>query len=522
MAAASYTTDLTTVNILDSESSPVAVGEPTGSTGGTTITTETDHYVVGAACISKIYNAVGVGGLGFLNPTAVTVPTDGAVYMWTNFLAANSISTKANGGMQILVGNTAANYKRFYVYGDDTIEYGGWQVNAVDPAQTASATQGTPNGTWQYFGMAANVDFSVARGYPLCWDAVRAGRGSIIMTGGDLANGYATFDAAAEVNDTNTDTGPVYNRWGIFSFTNGTYTLQGRLAFGSSGTAVDFRDANRAIFIKSTDFVTTNFNTLEIINAASRVDWTSIAISSLTTVSRGRVLVTDNADFNVESCTFTDMGTFSFLSNTTVNATTFRRCGTITHGNSIFTNNLITGSYATTAMTTATPETIQDNQFVSAGTGHAITITAPGTYTFSGNLFTGYGATGTTNAAIYNNSGGAITLNISGGGDVPTYRNGTSASTTIIAAANVTLTGLLAGTEVRAYVGTDPATSTLIGGVESSTTSFTFSQSVAGQTGYLQIFHVDRQPIYQPITYSGLDTTIPIQQTIDRQYANPV
>jgi hypothetical protein len=497
------------------------VGEPTGSTAGTTIATETDHFVVGTACVSKIFNATGVGGLGFLNATAVTVPTDGAVYMWTNFLAANAINTKTNGGMQILVGNTLANYKRFYIYGDDTIEYGGWQVNAVDPAQTASATQGTPNGTWQYFGMAANVDSAVARGYPLCWDAVRVGRGSIVMTGGDLANGYATFDAAAEVNDTNTTVGPVYNRWGILSFINGTYTLQGRLAFGSSGTAVDFRDSNRALFIKSTDFVTTNFNTLEIINAASRVDWTSISISSLSTVSPGRVLVTDNADFNVEGCTFTDMGTFSFLSNTTVNASTFRRCGLITHGNSIFTNNLITNATGAVALITGNPGNVQDNEFISDGTGHAIEITTPGSYTFSGNTFSGYGADATTNAAVYNNSGGAVTLNVSGGGDVPTVRNGAGASTTVNASANLTFSGLQSGSEVRVYLGTDPATSTELGGTESSSTSFTLSQSVGGQNGYYTIHALSYNSIYQPITFSGADQTIPIVQTIDRTYINP-
>jgi hypothetical protein len=169
-------------------------------------------------------------------------------------------------------------------------------------------------------------------------------------------------------------------------------------------------------------------------------------------------------------------------------------------------------------MTTTNPSTIQNCSFVSAGTGHAVTITTPGTYTFSGNQFAGYGSTGTTNAAIYNNSGGAVTLNISGGGSVPTYRNGTSASTTIVAAANVTLAGLKAGSEIRAYVGTDPATSTEIGGIETSTTSFVFSQSVAGQTGYIQIFHVEYQPVFLSLTYSGSDTEYPIQQIIDRQY----
>ncbi len=519
MAAASYTTDLVTVNILDDSASPAAVGEPTGSTAGTTIATETDHYVVGTACVSKIFNATGVGGLGFLNGSAITVPTDGAIYMWTTFLAANSIATKANGGMQLLVGNTAANYKRFYIYGSDTVEYGGWQVNAIDPSFTASATQGTPNGTWQYFGMASNVTAAIARGYPLAWDAVRYGRGSILVTGGDLANGYATFDAAAEVNDTNT-TGS-FNRWGILSFANGTYTLQGRLALGQAGTAVDFRDSNRAIFIKSTDFVSSNFNTIEVLNPASRVDWTSISFSSLTTVSKGRVLVTDNADVNIDSCTFTDMGTFNFLSNSTITASTFRRCGLITHGNATFSNNLVTNSTGAVALVTGTPGSLQSNQFISSGTGHAIEITTPGTYTFSGNTFTGYGSAGTTNAAIYNNSGGAVTLNVSGGGTVPTVRNGTGASTTVNAAANLTFDGLQSGSEVRVYLGTDPATATEVGGVESSGTSLTISHSNAGQSGYYVVHSIGYVSIYRPFVFSGSDTTIPISQQIDRSYLNP-
>ncbi len=519
MAAASYTTDLTTLNVLDDSATPFSVGEPTGSTAGTTIATETDHFVVGTACVSKIFNATGVGGLGFLAGSAITIPTDGAVYMWTNFLAANAIDTKVNGGMQVLVGNTAANYKRFYIYGDDTVEYGGWQVNAVNPASTASANQGTPNGTWQYFGMAANVQAAVARGYPLCWDAVRYGRGSILITGGDLANGYATFDAAAEVNDTNA--GATNNRWGIFSYANGTYTLQGRLALGQAATAVDFRDSNRAIFIGGNEFVTSNFNTIEILNAGSNIAWTSISISSLNTTSRGRVLVTDNATVNFTGCTFTDLGTFNFQSNSTITDNVFRRCQLITHGNASFTGNRITGSPAAVSLITGNPANIQDCAFVSAGTGHAIEISTPGTYTFSGNTFTGYGTAGTANAAIYNNSGGAVTLNISGGGDVPTIRNGTGASTTVVASANLTFSGLKAGSEVRVYLGTDPATATELGGTESSGTSLTISQSSGGQQGFYTIHALNYNSIYQPITFSGADQTIPIVQTLDRTYANP-
>ena len=511
MAAAVYTTDLVTVNILDTTTP--AVAEPTGSVAGTTIAVETDHYVVGTACIAKIFNATGIGGLGFQNATAVTVPTDGAIYMWTNFLAPNAIDVQANGGMQILVGNTIANYKRFYIYGDDNVPYGGWQVNAVNPANTASATQGTPTTTWQYFGIAANVQAAVARGYPLAWDAVRAGRGSIIATNGDLANGYATFAAIATKNDLNVPGDE--NRWGIFSFGNGTYTLQGRLALGSAGTAVDFRDSNRAIFIKNTEFVTAAFNQIEIINAGSRVDWIGISISSLGTLSKGSLLVTDNATVNLEACTFTDMSTFTLLSNTSVVDSTFRRCELITHGNGVFNGNLIEDSPATIALTTTNLGNIQNCTFISAGTGHAIQITVPGSYTFTGNSFTNYGATGTTNAAIYNNSGGAVTITISGGSS-PTFRNGVGASTTVVSGATVTFTGLPTGTDVVILTA---GTNTILDQVDSNvgtTYAWGYSGTPTVDVGFIKTGFV---PYYiRNLALSSSNSSIPVAMSADRNF----
>lgn len=88
-------------------------------------------------------------------------------------------------------------------------------------------------------------------------------------------------------------------------------------------------------------------------------------------------------------------------------------------------------SLATPAVTTDDIETIVDTRFVSAGTGHAVELTATGTFNVVGLTFTGYGADGTTDAAIYNNSGGAVTLLLPAGGGAPTVRNGAGASTTI-------------------------------------------------------------------------------------------
>jgi len=511
MAAASYTTDLVTVSTAEAVT---GYSEPTGSIAGGTPSLENEYFIQGSNCISKSFNATGVGGLAFTGGNQ-TLPTDGAAYIWAYFAAPNAMATKANGGKQILIGSTAANYRRYYVAGSDTYQYGGWICYPVNPTITASATQGTPTTSYATFGYAANLVLAISRGNPLGLDVQRIGRGTLQVINGDLANGYGTFLAAATENDL------VANRWGILSLVDANYKFQGQLLMGTNTTPVDFRDSNRNITIQNTEFVTSNFNLFEVRNASSIVEWTGIAIQSLSTVSRGNFLVTDNASVTLSTCSFTDMGTFSFLSNTTVSDSVFRRCSTITHGSSSFSNNTVTNSVASSAVTSANPATIQNCTFISSGTGHGLEITATGTYTFNGNTFTGYGSAGTTNAAIYNNSGGAVTLNVSGGGTVPTVRNGTGASTTVNASANVVLTGLKAGSEVRAYLGTDPETSTELAGVESSGTNFTFSQSVGGQSGYITIIAFGYNPVYLSVVYSSLDVEIPIQQTVDRVASNP-
>lgn len=91
-----------------------------------------------------------------------------------------------------------------------------------------------------------------------------------------------------------------------------------------------------------------------------------------------------------------------------------------------------------------------------------------------------------------------------------------------LAVATVELTGLIAGSEVRAYLGTDPNTATELGSIESTTLStFSFTQSNAGSTGYIVVVSLGYKPIYLPITYSATDVSIPIQQVLDRVYSNP-
>ena len=108
-------------------------------------------------------------------------------------------------------------------------------------------------------------------------------------------------------------------------------------------------------------------------------------------------------------------------------------------------------------------------------------------------------------------SGGtAINITVDGSGTVCYYD--------IVAAYDVTLEGIIDGSEVDAYLGTDPATATLIANNESTSGDYTFPQSYAGSDGYIVVFALGYLPITIPITYSGADKSIPVQQVVDRQY----
>lgn len=186
---------------------------------------------------------------------------------------------------------------------------------------------------------------------------------------------------------------------------------------------------------------------------------------------------------------------------------------------------------------TANPTNIQNCNFTFSD-GHAIEITTAGTYTFTGNKFSGYGGTpgsnlvansGSTDAMIYNNSGGLVTINIAGGGDTPTVRNGSGASTTVNNNTAITLSGLpTAGVEVRIYddIGTpgNPIAGTEIDGAENETSgSFSFSDAATNDV-IIVIFDTENtrdEGVYIQYEIPATDATLPFSLLSDRNYLNP-
>lgn len=232
-----------------------------------------------------------------------------------------------------------------------------------------------------------------------------------------------------------------------------------------------------------------------------------------------------SADITIKNALFSAENSINFLPTNTIIATQFIDCVRIPNNGATFVDCYFiscldtNGYFLWTTSTNVTNSTFSDNDY-------AIEIDTAGSYTLSGIKFEN-------NTADINVTATSGTINISvAGGDTPTldgtwtdegggeYTKG-SVTVNIISGASLTLTGLKANSEVRAYLGIDPSTSTELGGVENSGTSFTMSHSNGGSDGYIQIHHTNYESITQPITYSSEDQTIPIQQRTDRQYDNP-
>ena len=144
--------------------------------------------------------------------------------------------------------------------------------------------------------------------------------------------------------------------------------------------------------------------------------------------------------------------------------------------------------------------------------GHAIIIETPGTYTFDSLTFTGFGANGTDTAALFNNSGGSVTINVTGGGQSPTVRNGSGASTTVQNAVTLEVTGLETGARVRI----EETDGTLISDGTESGGEYSDSYNYGSDTPVFIIVRLyGYLPIRQPATITSAGLAVQVQMVED-------
>lgn len=191
-------------------------------------------------------------------------------------------------------------------------------------------------------------------------------------------------------------------------------------------------------------------------------------------------------------------------------------------GSSINTTTITAGN---SLCSTSTTVIFSSCTFVgSAASGHAIRITAPGTYSLTNLTFTSYGGTsgsnavansGSTSAAIFNDSGGVVTLNQTGGTS-PSVRNGVGATTSIVASATLTITGIPIETDIVILTA---GTATILQSIDANPTTsyaYTYSGTPIVDIGLLKIGFV---PYYvRNLQLSSSNASLPVALAADRNF----
>jgi len=384
--------------------------------------------------------------------------------------------------------------------------------------------------------------------------------------------GYAMTGTTniAEVNtaEENTSTGLK----GVLTSVEGVFFCFSRLIVGASDAAAStpvattYSDTGITVVYPDQTTVSSTYmgKTISLGNASTTYALTSGTIQSSNVsgaTNRPDFIVTGtNGSLTLTDCNLLGMRLIDFTSTCTISGGVLDALE-ITQGSSdIGGAEIRTRSASQVAViddpTFGTTTGLNNIDFKQVGSGHAIEITTPGSYTFTNITFTDYGGTagsnlttdtGANDAAILNSSGGLVTINVSGG-DSPSVRNvtNTTASTTeVVASSNLVIKNIEPDSEVRIYdTGTDPDTE--LGGVETIGTStpsnsvvvidttefgtptnpkytltYTYNQSDAPISASIVVMNFDFQHLKQPITLDADGVEVPVFQTVDRNYFNP-
>lgn len=553
---ASYTTDLSANTIVDFDGvGTINVDEPNNPwAAGRSPTTDTDFPIQGSTHASLTMNSTGQAGLVNIGSTFTWTSGD-YLFGWLIWLAPGAIATQASDGLVMIAGDGVNSYKTFQVGGSDygAYPYGGWQNFVVDPTIAANGTTvktaaGNPS-NYYVVGAGANVLSAVSKGNPLGIDVFRYGRGELQFSGGDQANGFATFAGFATENDNNN------NRWGLLQLIEGGYKYKGLMILGA-GAAVEFEDSNTSIVIDNTEFVSADFNRIEIRQATSTVKWNSINITSLGTTSKGQFECIDNASVELISCNFVDMDTFIFQSNSIVDDCVFRRCNQITSGGASFTNSTFASGTGTYSITTTSLSSIGAGCSFSGSGNTALELTGPagsytwnatypttGSYDYTGVTGNGVEITGasiTGNEAIYiPATAGTFIISVSDAATTPTVATAGAIVNIVAGQRTLALNNIENLTEIRIYtsdlvtelagietittgaslVGTNFNTLTTTVGADGVTrynVTYTFNQNF----GNIIVVGINPKylPIRVPISLEADNISYRVVQIFDRNY----
>jgi hypothetical protein len=408
-----------------------------------------DDFVEGTGAIglkiSGVYSEIYTTTLGATAPYDFSVGggEDGYHYiLWFN----TKLALPATGGFRCIVGNGTDRAE----WNVDPIGFykGGFITKVIDPTRDFDAINA---GTWTLSGNPAQLSNITIMG---------GGIESVPTIMGNFNSGQLdqmTIGLGVRVDAGSTGTPNTFETvraadedtafYGWWSSSNGAVIGKGKLYIGpSTGSVTSVFKDSAFVVIFAEELVSTNFYEINTRGAGTDVSWDLASISSAnpSTVRWGLTVDPTTNTFYDTNGVWTGANDISLQSSAGFTGTTFIDCNKIIQSGA--TLDGITVLAANTADGVAfiesnNPSNIKNSSFTFSD-GHAIEITTSGTYTFDGNSFIGYGVSGSTDAAIYNNSSGLVTLNLLNVNGVPTIRNGAGSTTVAEITTSVKVTAL--------------------------------------------------------------------------------
>jgi len=403
---------------------------------------------------------------------------DELVYVW--ILANGTMDTVVNGGMAAILGD-GTDEIGFHLAGSDASGFRheegpvGWQCLLLDTtalpfANTALAGSSGAldlGNVTQIGAMYKTVSKALGGAQNCFTDIIRYGANGVIITDGTSSD-PATFNEFA-ATDRSTNTGTAYGI--VRELGSGLYGCQGPITFGDSlsntyfeslSETFSFEDrniANNRYFFRVVSNSTANTTTFKLgnkVGATGGSDGTSLIVPATVGASF------DATDGNVDQVliygsTFSGWeGGLTFSTNTDptaeIFATTFAGCGQIDPGVAQFKNNAIVNSVnfdGAVLLDADGSNNWADLAFTSSSNGYGIRITAEGTYDFTSISFTNFGPDNNANAAVFNATGGNVTINVLGTGDTPTVNNSPGSNTAINNAVTLRIEGVTEGSACK-------------------------------------------------------------------------
>jgi len=349
--------------------------------------------------------------------------------------------------------NVAGSGSNLSVYGTYPPQ-GGYIITCIDPTIDTWAESADDGGTFDqtsviWYAMGAQFINGNSKAENVAFDAIDYGTGLSLLQGDTGTQGAYTDFYVFDQDDQN-------NRWGAAVGNGDSVTCRGIMSIGGSTTATEFNDTTSVVTFPD------GYHSRGLFGVEVNLDHASNVIND------GALLIgqgtRNGADANDTRPDYTVVGTTGTSYDFSHTLRNFRdveytsvcdvvgadiECHLLTQNSaniadSVIRTNALTNTAVLVAPVLGTTTDLHDCSFIQSGVGHAIEITATGTHDFQDLLFEGYGGTagsnptassGAADAAIYNNSGGAVTINVNGTGNSPSVRNAASSTTTIVSGA---------------------------------------------------------------------------------------